>query len=111
MLLHVESLDAGYGQTPVLRDVSIAAQPGEAVAVIGPNGAGKSTLLRAIIGMLAPTRGRVRYDGRALNGLRAFEVARLGMVYVPAERELFPGMSVLENLELGACRNIAGAPQ
>ncbi len=111
MLLRVEGLHAGYGQTPVLRDVSIEAQPGEAVAVIGPNGAGKTTLLRAIIGMLQPSRGRVHYDGRQLNGLRAFQVARLGMVYVPAEKELFPGMTVLENLELGAYRDIRAAPE
>ncbi len=111
MLLRVEGLHAGYGQTPVLRDVSIEASAGEAVAVIGPNGAGKTTLLRTIIGMLQPSRGRVHYDGRPLNGLRAFQVARLGMVYVPAEKELFPGMSVLENLQLGAYRDVRAAPE
>ncbi len=111
MLLRVEGLHASYGQTPVLRDVSIEAAPGEAVAVIGPNGAGKTTLLRTIIGMLQPSRGRIDYDGRQLNGLRAFQVARLGMVYVPAEKELFPGMTVLENLELGAYRDVGAAPR
>ncbi len=111
MLLRVEGLHASYGQTPVLRDVSIEASAGEAVAVIGPNGAGKTTLLRTIIGMLQPSRGRVHYDGRQLNGLRAFQVARLGMVYVPAEKELFPGMSVLENLQLGAYRDVRAAPE
>ena len=105
MLLRVESLHAGYGATPVLREVSLEAQAGEAVAVIGPNGAGKTTLLKSVAGMLRPTRGRVHYEGRSLAGLRAFQVARLGLVYVPAERELFPTMSVLENLELGAYRN------
>jgi len=109
MLVRVEGLHAGYGQTPVLRDVSIEAHPGEAIAVIGPNGAGKTTLLKAIIGMLRPSRGEVHYEGRRLNGLRAFQVARLGMVYVPAERELFPTMTVLENLELGAYRNVSAA--
>ena len=107
MLLSVERLHAGYGLAPVLRDVSLEAHPGEAIAVIGPNGAGKTTLLKAIIGMLRPSRGRVHYDGRELTGLRAFEVARLGLKYVPAEKELFPGMTVLENLDLGAYR--AGA--
>ena len=107
MLLRVEGLHAGYGLAPVLRDVSLEAHPGEAIAVIGPNGAGKTTLLKAIIGMLRPTRGRVHYDGRELCGLRAFEVARLGLKYVPAEKELFPGMTVLENLDLGGYR--AGA--
>ena len=106
MLVRVEALHAGYGQTAVLRDVSIEAHPGEAIAVIGPNGAGKTTLLKAIVGMLRPTHGRVHYGGRQLNGLRAFQVARLGLVYVPAERELFPTMTVLENLELGAYTNV-----
>jgi branched-chain amino acid transport system ATP-binding protein len=105
MLVRVESLHAGYGAAPVLREVSLEARSGEAIAVIGPNGAGKTTLLRTIAGMLKPTRGRVHYEGRHLNGLRAFQVARLGLVYVPAERELFPTMTVLENLELGAYRN------
>jgi len=111
MLVRVEGLHAGYGLTAVLRDVSIEAHPGEAIAVIGPNGAGKTTLLRTIMGMLRPSRGRVQYDGRELDGLRTFEVVRLGLVYVPAERELFPTMTVLENLELGAFRDVRAAPQ
>jgi len=102
MLLAVEGLHAGYGLTTVLRDISLDARAGEAVAVIGPNGAGKTTLLKSIIGMLRPSRGRVHFEGRPLERLRAFEVARLGLAYVPAERELFPTMTVLENLELGA---------
>ena len=102
MLLAVEGLHAGYGLTAVLRDISLEARAGEAVAVIGPNGAGKTTLLKSIIGMLRPSRGRVHFEDRPLDGLRAFEVARLGLAYVPAERELFPTMTVLENLELGA---------
>jgi branched-chain amino acid transport system ATP-binding protein len=111
MLVRVEGLHAGYGLTAVLRDVSIEAHPGEAIAVIGPNGAGKTTLLRTIMGMLRPSRGRVQYDGRELDGLRTFEVVRLGLVYVPAERELFPTMTVLENLELGAFRARHAAPE
>jgi branched-chain amino acid transport system ATP-binding protein len=106
VLVRVEALYAGYGATPVLRDVSLEAHPGEAIAVIGPNGAGKTTLLKTIVGMLRPTRGSVRYEDRYLTGLRAYQVARLGLVYVPAERELFPTMTVLENLELGAYRNV-----
>ena len=102
MLLSVERLYAGYGLTTVLRDISLDARAGEAVAVIGPNGAGKTTLLKSIVGMLRPTRGRVAFENRQLDGLRAFEVARLGLAYVPAERELFPTMTVIENLELGA---------
>jgi branched-chain amino acid transport system ATP-binding protein len=111
MLVRVEGLHAGYGLTTVLRDVNIEAQAGEAIAVIGPNGAGKTTLMKAMIGMLRPSRGRVHFEGRYLNGLRAFQVARLGLVYVPAERELFPTMTVLENLELGAYRDLGAAAE
>ena len=110
MLVRVEALHAGYGLAAVLHDVSIEAHAGEAVAVIGPNGAGKTTLLRTIVGMLRANRGRVHYDGRPLDGLRPYQVARLGLVYVPAERELFPTMTVLENLELGAFRDTRAAP-
>ena len=77
MLLSVEGLHAGYGLTPVLRDISLDARAGEAVAVIGPNGAGKTTLLKSIVGMLRPTRGRVFFENRHVDGLRAFEVAGL----------------------------------
>ncbi len=111
MVIRVEGLHAGYGMTSVLRDVSIEAQAGEAIAVIGPNGAGKTTLMKAMVGMLRPTRGRVDFDGHPLDGLRAFQVARLGLVYVPAERELFPTMSVLENLELGAYRDVSASEE
>jgi branched-chain amino acid transport system ATP-binding protein len=106
VIVQVEGVHASYGPALVLRDVSLAVSAGEAVAVIGPNGAGKTTLLRTMIGMIRATRGRISYDGWLCNGLRAFETARLGMVYVPAEKELFPGMTVLENLELGSYRNV-----
>jgi branched-chain amino acid transport system ATP-binding protein len=109
VLVRVEALHAGYGSAAVLRDVSVEAHPGEAIAVIGPNGAGKTTLLRAVAGMLRPTRGAVRFEDRYLTGLRAYQVARLGLVYVPAERELFPTMTVLENLQLGAYCNVRAA--
>lgn len=109
MIVRVEDIHVCYGPAVVLRGVSLEARAGEAVAVIGPNGAGKTTLLRTMIGMVRPTRGRILYDGQVRNGLRAFETARLGMVYVPAEKELFPGMTVLENLELGSYCNVADA--
>jgi branched-chain amino acid transport system ATP-binding protein len=109
VLVRVEALHAGYGAASVLRDVTLEARPGEAIAVIGPNGAGKTTLLKAMAGMLRPARGAVRFEERNLAGLRAYQVARLGLMYVPAERELFPTMTVLENLELGAYRNMRAA--
>jgi len=106
VIVRVDAVHVAYGSASVLHDVSLEASTGEAVAVIGPNGAGKTTLLRAMIGMIQPTRGRISYDGKDCNGLRAFEMARLGMVYVPAEKELFPGMTVFENLELGSYRKV-----
>jgi branched-chain amino acid transport system ATP-binding protein len=101
-LIRVEGIAVGYDEVPVLRDVSLEVQRGEAVGVIGPNGAGKTTLFKAIMGMVKPAKGRILFDGAALHGFSTHGIVRRGIVYVPAERELFPQMTVLENLELGA---------
>lgn len=98
----VAGLEAGYADALVVRGVSFVVHEGEAVAVIGPNGAGKTTLFKAIAGLLRPQGGEVRLQDRRIDGLRHCETVRQGIVYVPAERELFPQMSVIENLELGA---------
>jgi len=105
VLIRVEGLEVSYAEMPVLRDVSIEAQRSEAVGVIGPNGSGKTTLFKAIVGMVRPKRGKIFYDGTRLDGLGTPDIVRLGIVYVPAERELFPQMTVLENLDLGAYIN------
>jgi branched-chain amino acid transport system ATP-binding protein len=104
-LLKVEQLAVSYDETAVLRKVSLEVAAGEAVGVIGPNGAGKTTLFKAIAGLLPPKAGHIEYDGARLAGLRAHAAVRRGIVYVPAEKELFPQMTVLENLELGAYTN------
>jgi branched-chain amino acid transport system ATP-binding protein len=104
-MLTVSNLHAGYGESTVLHDVSLQVADGEAVAVIGSNGAGKTTLLRTICGLLPARSGQVSYGDDQLLGRPAYRVARLGVSYVPAERHLFPAMSVLENLELGAYPN------
>jgi branched-chain amino acid transport system ATP-binding protein len=101
-VLRAEGLAVAYGDTAVLHGVSLEVRRGEAVGVIGPNGAGKTTLFKAIAGLLRPRHGQITWDGVRLDGRPAHEVARRGVVYVPAERELFPQMTVLENLELGA---------
>jgi len=101
-LIRVEGIAVGYDEVPVLRDVSLEVQRGEAVGVIGPNGAGKTTLFKAIVGMAKPVKGRILYDGAGLHGLATYQIVRRGIVYVPAERELFAQMTVLENLQLGA---------
>jgi branched-chain amino acid transport system ATP-binding protein len=101
-MLEASGLEAGYLGENVVEGVDLRVAAGEAVAVIGSNGAGKTTLFRAICGMLPVAAGRVRFDGRDITGRPAHRVSRAGLAYVPAERHLFPGMSVRENLLLGA---------
>jgi branched-chain amino acid transport system ATP-binding protein len=101
-MLEASGLEAGYLGENVVEGVDLRVAAGEAVAVIGSNGAGKTTLFRAICGLLAVSAGRVRFDGRDITGRPTHRVARAGLAYVPAERHLFPGMSVRENLLLGA---------
>jgi branched-chain amino acid transport system ATP-binding protein len=101
-ILAVEALCAGYLGQDVVHDVSFTIAEGEAVAVIGSNGAGKSTLFRAICGLLAASRGTVRFAGEQVVGSKAHRIARAGLAYVPAERHLFPEMTVRDNLYLGS---------
>jgi ABC-type branched-subunit amino acid transport system ATPase component len=101
-LLAVEDLRAGYGRFPILHGVSLAVWPQELVSIIGPNGAGKSTAFKVIVGLLRPEHGQVRFDGESIAGLRPDEILRRGLAYVPQGRIVFPQMTVLENLEMGA---------
>lgn len=101
-LLEVEKVSAGYGDVDIVADVSLLVKDGEIVTLIGPNGAGKSTLLKAIVGLVAVRRGRVSFAGRDLAGLSASRVARLGISYVPQGQNVFPSLTVAENLEMGA---------
>jgi len=101
-LLEAEEVSAGYGKMEILHGVSLAVRPGEMVSVIGPNGAGKSTAFKTIVGLLHPRAGRILFDGREITGLRPDQVLRLGLAYVPQGRIVFPQMTVLENLEMGA---------
>jgi branched-chain amino acid transport system ATP-binding protein len=101
-MLEVRALSAGYLGENVVRDVTFTVNDGEAVAVIGSNGAGKTTLFRAIGGLLASSGGGVWFDGQSITGTGAHRIARRGLAYVPAERHLFPWMTVSENLALGA---------
>ena len=101
-LLRAEGLTAGYGKMPTLHGVTLEVQQGEIVSVIGPNGAGKSTAFKTIVGFLRPTSGRVVFAGEDITGRRPDEVLHRGLAYVPQGRILFPEMTVLENLEMGA---------
>jgi ABC-type branched-subunit amino acid transport system ATPase component len=101
-LLDVERITAGYGRMDILHDVSLRVDAGEIVSIIGPNGAGKSTAFKTIVGFLRPRTGAVRFDGAEITGLRPDLVLRRGLAYVPQGRIVFPQMTVLENLEMGA---------
>ncbi len=102
VLLRAEAITAGYGKLAILHDVTLEVRTGEMVSVIGPNGAGKSTAFKTIVGFLRPTHGRVRFDGQDITGLRPDQVLHRGLAYVPQGRIVFPQMTVLENLEMGA---------
>jgi ABC-type branched-subunit amino acid transport system ATPase component len=101
-LLVAESLTAGYGRLDILHDVSLTVAANEIVSVIGPNGAGKSTAFKAIVGFVTPRAGRVMFNGEEITGQRPDIVLRRGLAYVPQGRIVFPQMTVLENLEMGA---------
>src|SRR4029453_15100722 len=101
-MLEVTGLSAGYQGKNVVEDIHVEVGAGEAVAIIGSNGAGKTTPFRALCGVLALARGQVRFGGANITGRPTHRIARAGLAYVPAERHLFPGMSVRENLVLGA---------
>jgi branched-chain amino acid transport system ATP-binding protein len=100
-VLEVEGLRAGYGPAEILFGVSMKLARGEVAALMGRNGAGKSTTLKAIMGLVPPRAGRVRFAGRDIAGLAAFRIARLGLGYVPEDRRIFTDLTVAENLEVG----------
>lgn len=101
-MLEVSALAAGYQGNDVVRDISFHINPGEAVMIIGSNGAGKTTLFRSVMGLISPSSGKVRFEGADITGLPTQRIVRLGLGFVPAERHLFPRMTVEENLSLGA---------
>lgn len=101
-LLEVSELRGGYAAADeIVRGAALTVQPGEIVALIGPNGAGKSTLLKLVAGLLRPRAGRVRFKDRDIAGLAAPDISRLGLSFVPQERNVFGTMTVAENLEMG----------
>ncbi|MFZ0217248.1 MAG: ABC transporter ATP-binding protein [Candidatus Dormiibacterota bacterium] len=97
-----ERITAGYGRAAVVQDVSISAAPSSVVAVVGPNGAGKSTFMKSLFGLLPGMTGRVEVDGKDVSGWPPHRIARQGMAYVPQVDNVFPSLSVVENLEMGA---------
>jgi urea transport system ATP-binding protein len=104
-LLEVKSVSAGYGSTPILRGIDLSIRPGEIVAVIGRNGVGKTTMMRTLIGQLAVWRGSIKLNGKEISALPPERRAQNGIGYVPQGREVFPRMTVEENLSIGEMIN------
>jgi len=101
-LLSIKGLDARYGPIVALRDLSMHVDRNEIVSIIGPNGAGKTTLLSAIAGLVRPTRGEITFDGQGVVGASLEDTVRRGIALVPEGRHVFAGLTVIENLRLGA---------
>lgn len=101
-LLEVENVISGYGEMEILHDVSVEVEEGEIVSIIGPNGAGKSTLMKTIFGLLTTWEGSVAFDGQDITRSVPERIVRRGLCYVPQVDNVFPSMTVQENLEMGA---------
>ena len=104
-MLEVQALHSGYGRIPILNGVSLTLGQGEILGVLGHNGAGKTTLMRAIAGFLPATQGRIAMEGRDLTVAAPFQRAKAGLGYVPQGRQIFPALSVRENLTVAAARS------
>lgn len=101
-MLELDNVCAYYGEIQVLREISLKVNDGELIALFGPNGHGKSTLLKTICGLHACTSGHIKFDGIEINKLSSQKIVEMGLVYVAEDRRLFPEMTVLENLKIGA---------
>ncbi len=99
--LSVQGLTAGYGGPPIIDQVSLTARRGAITAIVGPNGAGKSTLLKAVAGLIRPTAGRVFVEGKDVTGQPAETLIRRGIAYVPQVENVFPDLTIRENLDMG----------
>ena len=106
-MLETEEIDVYYGDLQALWGVSVRVSEGEIVTLVGPNGAGKSTFLKSLSGLLRPKKGRIRFNGIRLDRVPAHEIVRMGICMVPEGRRIWPEMSVLENLEVGAYHGAA----
>ena len=102
ILLELRNLHVGYGEVKVLNGVELLVREGEIVSVVGPNGSGKSTMMKTIFGLLKPEEGKIIYKGEDITALEPFEIIKRGICYVPQEHNVFPSLTVEENLEMGA---------
>src|SRR5690625_1866465 len=104
MLLEISGLEAGYGETRVLHGLSLDVRAGQVTALLGRNGAGKTTVLKTVMGLIRPNAGRILFAGREITGGRPHRIASAGIAYVPETRDIFPSLTVAENLDLVARR-------
>ncbi|HET9045287.1 MAG TPA: ABC transporter ATP-binding protein [Burkholderiales bacterium] len=109
-MLSVRNLDAYYGRAHILTDLSLEVGKGEVVVLLGRNGAGKSTTLKSIMGLVRPARGELVFAGQRIDRLEPYEIAELGLGYVPEDRRIFTELTVMENLEVGRQAARPGAP-
>ena len=109
MMLDVQGLRTGYGRIPILNGIGFTVKEGEFVGILGHNGMGKTTLLRALMGFLPATAGSVQFAGTDVTALEPYRRARLGLGYVPQGREIFPGLSVQDNLRMGCSKQPGGS--
>jgi branched-chain amino acid transport system ATP-binding protein len=109
-MLSVRNLDAYYGRAHILTDLSLEVGKGEVVVLLGRNGAGKSTTLKSIMGLVRPARGELAFAGQRIDRLEPYEIAALGLGYVPEDRRIFTELTVMENLEVGRQAARPGAP-
>jgi branched-chain amino acid transport system ATP-binding protein len=101
-MLEIENVSAAYGMVQILRDVSFKVEQGEIVSIIGPNGSGKTTLVKTIMGFLHPKTGTIKFKNESIEKLPTYEIVKKGLTMIPEGREIFPRMTVEENLMLGA---------
>ena len=109
IVLEVQDIDGFYGSSQVLFDMSLSVSKGQTLALLGRNGAGKSSTMKAIAGILKPRRGSVRLLGQEIRGRAPHLIARAGLSFVPEDRQIFPGLSVQDNLEIATKRGVGGA--
>ncbi|MFN7090578.1 MAG: ABC transporter ATP-binding protein [Allorhizobium sp.] len=106
-MLRLDNIHAGYGPTTILHDISLTVEAGEVVTIVGANGAGKTTTLRTIAGLIRPTGGKISFEGEDVTRLSSHEMVDRGITLIPEGRQLFPDMTVRENLLMGAYRKAA----
>jgi branched-chain amino acid transport system ATP-binding protein len=100
-ILEVENIETFYGKSHILNSISLSIEKGQIVALLGRNGAGKTTTLRSIMGLTPPKKGIIKFKEKTITGKKPFEIARLGIGFVPEDRGIFPNITVLDNLEIG----------